>query len=405
MRPRVLFVAEAVTLAQMVRLRVLAGALPPARYEVHFASARFPDLVFAGTTFARWPIRSLAPETVDRAVSRGGRIYDRETLAAYLEDDMRVLRAVRPALVVGDLRWSLAIAAPLARVPLAALINAYWSPHAARDGFPLPDHPIVRLVGVRLAAQHFQRALPLVFRWFAGPVNDLRRLHRLPPVGDLPALLTHGDHVLHPDIPGLVDTPGAPASHRTLGAVDWAPPVELPPWWPSLDPGAPTAYVTLGSSGRVDLLPLVVQGLAAAGVQCLVATAGRIAPQALRIGRGARIHVAEYLPGDQAAARADLVVSNGGSTTGYQALAAGRPVVGIASNLDQYLAMSAIQRAGAGVLLRAGNLGAADVRRAVTDVLADDRTRATARRLAAVCASHDAAGEFVRFADDVTGRR
>ena len=92
-RARILFMAEAVTLAQLVRLRVLAGALDPCRYEVHFASAAFPDLVFAGLTAQRWPVRSLTPEVVARAVARGGRIYDRETLAGYLEDDLRVLRA------------------------------------------------------------------------------------------------------------------------------------------------------------------------------------------------------------------------------------------------------------------------------------------------------------------------
>ena len=158
---------------------MLAGALDPADYEVHFASSAFPELVFAGLPAQRWPIRSLAPEVVARAVARGGRIYDRETLAGYLEDDRRVLRAVRPALVVGDLRWSLTLSAPLAGVPHAALINAYWSPHAARDGFPLPEHPIVRLLGVPLASRYFPRALPAVFRHFAQPVNELRRL--LPP--------------------------------------------------------------------------------------------------------------------------------------------------------------------------------------------------------------------------------
>ena len=55
MRPRILFVAEAVTLAQVVRLATLARGLDPARYEVHFASARFDELVFAGTAFSAGP--------------------------------------------------------------------------------------------------------------------------------------------------------------------------------------------------------------------------------------------------------------------------------------------------------------------------------------------------------------
>ena len=87
----------------------------------------------------------------------------------------------------------------------------------------------MRLLGVPLATRYFPRALPAVFRHFAQPVNDLRRLYHLPPVGDLPALLTHGDHVLHPDIPDLIPTAGAPASHHTLGLVDWSAPVAPAP--------------------------------------------------------------------------------------------------------------------------------------------------------------------------------
>ena len=44
-----------------------------------------------------------------RAVARGARIYGAKTLAAYVDEDRRVLDAIRPALVVGDLRWSLAV--------------------------------------------------------------------------------------------------------------------------------------------------------------------------------------------------------------------------------------------------------------------------------------------------------
>ena len=38
-----------------------------------------------------------------------------------------------------------------------------------RQGFPLPDHPIVRLMGVERAARYFPKALPWVFAHFARP--------------------------------------------------------------------------------------------------------------------------------------------------------------------------------------------------------------------------------------------
>ena len=388
-RRRVLFVSEAICLAQVVRLVVLARSLDPRRYEIHFASARFDPLVFGATDFARWPIGSLAPERVDRLVRSGRRIYGPRTLRRYLEDDRRTLAQVRPHLVVGDLRLSLSVAAPLAGIPYAALINAYWSPHARRRSFPMPDHPLVRLLGERFAARYFPLALPRVFEHFAAPLNDLRRAHGLPPVGSLQQVLTHGDLTLFPDVPELVPTEGGPATHRYLGQVPWSPDVPRPAWWRRLDPRRPTIYVTLGSSGRADLLPMVVAALAATEAQLLVATAGRVA-----IAPGPRTHVADYLPGDQAAARADLVVSNGGSTTGYQALAAGTPVVGIAANMDQYLAMQSIATAGAGVLLRAGGATPDTVRAAVATVLEAPAHRQAAQRIGQTFAGWNAAERF-----------
>src|SRR5206468_7036799 len=118
-RTPVLFVVEAVTLAQVVRLWTLAQALDPARYAVHFASARFDERIFeqGGIPLRRWPIRSLAADVVDRAVASGKRIYEQDTLAGYVAEERALLRELRPAVVVGDLRLSLPISAPLEKVP------------------------------------------------------------------------------------------------------------------------------------------------------------------------------------------------------------------------------------------------------------------------------------------------
>jgi UDP:flavonoid glycosyltransferase YjiC (YdhE family) len=395
-RRRILFVSEAVTLAQVVRLLVLARSLPPDEFEVHFASARFDDLVFAGTTFPRWPIFSLDAATVERRVRGGRRIYGARVLRRYLAEDRRVLASVRPDVVVGDLRLSLSVAAPGMGIPYAALINAYWSPFALRPGFPLPDHPIVRLLGERLAARYFPRALPWVFDHFAAPINRLRRQNGQPEIGSLPQVLTFGDLTLHPDPPGLTPTAaGAPRTHRHLGPLLWAPSVPLPPWWARLDRQRPTVYVTLGSSGRTEVLPAALGALADLGLQVLLSTAGRDRrASGVGPGDGDHLYVADYLPGDQAAARADLVISNGGSTTSYQALAAGKPVVGIASNLDQYLAMDAISRAGAGRLVRAGGACRRQIARVVAEALASASLRQAAQVLAPQLASTAAPVNF-----------
>ncbi|HEY5281511.1 MAG TPA: nucleotide disphospho-sugar-binding domain-containing protein [Polyangia bacterium] len=88
------------------------------------------------------------------------------------------------------------------------------------------------------------------------------------------------------------------------------------------------------------------------------------------------------------------MISNGGSTTGYQALASGVPVLGIASNLDQFLAMTAIAASGAGILLRAGSLKEASVRDAVGRMLSEPTFGQSARAVAGDFARHDSAQQF-----------
>lgn len=398
MKPSILFVAEAVTLAQVVRLVTLARSLPSERYEVHFASSDFPELVFGETQFLRHEVATLSPSRAARALDAGRRLYEKADLLDYIAAETALFERVRPALVVGDFRLSLSTSAELCGVPSAVLINAYWSPFAERSSWPVPDHPILRVLGEKLTARYFPLALPKVFEHFAAPLDAARAVHGLSKVGSLLEMLTHGDHVLYPDDPWLVPVPELPPHHRFLGPVPWEPSTPLPELdFP--DPKRPLVYATLGSSGRVEVLPSVLQALAEMPVNAVVATAGR--SELARLPDTVRMF--PFVPGDELCRRADVVLSNGGSTTGYQALAAGTPVVGLPSNLDQFLAMQCIERVGAGVMLEARRATAPLVRSAIERVLGDPSARAAAGDVARRFATHDSAAEFVRFVDEQTG--
>lgn len=389
-RKRILFVAENATMAQVVRLVVLARALDPARYEIHFACAGFDPLLFAGTAFVQHDIYSLPRAVVERASAKGKPIYSTAVLERYVGQELALFAQVKPDAVVGDFRLSLSTSTALARIPFAMLINAYWSPHAVRDVFPVPDHPMVRLVGEKMAAKFFPRVMPKVFAAFAKPINTVRKRHGLAPIGSLLEVLTHGDRTLFPDTPTLVPTAGAPPTQVYLGPVLWSPHVPLSPWWNDVPDTKPIVYVTLGSSGKHDRLPVVLRALAKLDVSVLLSTAGRDLPA----DRPSNVFAAAYLPGDRAVARAALVISNGGSTTGYQALAGGVPVLGIASNIDQFLAMTAIAAAGAGLLLRAGTLKETAVCDAVGRILRETTFAQSARAVANDFAHYNSAQRF-----------
>src|SRR3569832_992685 len=86
-KARILFVAEAVSLANVVRFAKLASALDTRRFEVWFASSHFPEVVFAGTRFNRRRIWSQAPEHTLARVARGRRPWNESTLASYVASD------------------------------------------------------------------------------------------------------------------------------------------------------------------------------------------------------------------------------------------------------------------------------------------------------------------------------
>lgn len=402
-RRRVLFVAESVTLAQCVRLAALARALDRQRYEVHFASSEFPELVFGGLDVVRRRITTLAPAAAERALQSGRRLYETGDVLRYIEAERRLIRELTPALVVGDFRLSLSTSAELEGVPSAVLINAYWSPFARRERFPVPDHPIIQWLGEALTAQYFPRAIPQVFRHFARPINAARARHRLPPIGSLLEVLTHGSFTLYPDDPGLTPVDGAPSQHRFLGPICWQPEpgagVDGADPWRDADPARPRVYVTLGSSGALRVLPLVIEALGGLPVSALVATAGRRRLD----GLPANITARAFVRGGDVAQSAALVISNGGSTTGYQALSQGAPVLGLPSNFDQHLAAQAIDRAGAGVSIKARVASVEAIRSGVRAALESPALARGARAVAERFARQDSAAAFRAFVDEVAG--
>lgn len=392
-RKKILFIAEAVTLAHVGRPLALAASLDRERYAVHFACAEGYSAFFAGADLVHWPIRSISSQQFLQALADGKPVYDTATLASYVEQDLQLLREIQPDVVVGDFRLSLSASARLAGVPYIALLNAYWSPYV-RQQYTVPSLPLTRLLPLALANALFKLVRPLAFATHTIPLNRVRRRHGLAALGwDLNRVYSDADYTLYADVPQLFQPHGMPANHEFIGPVLWSPPLPLPDWWAQLPAERPLVYVTLGSSGQGALLPAVLQALAGLPVTVLAATAGKVVLESVP----ANARVAAFLPGEEAARRAALVVCNGGSPTSHQALAAGVPVLGIAGNLDQFLNMQGIVAAGAGALLRADRFDGAALQQAVRGLLDAPAASAAARQMAAIFKRYQALESFSKL--------
>ena len=386
-RKKILFVAEAVTLAHVARPLVLSSMLDPTRFDVNFACDVRSKWLLADFPGQFLPLPSLSSDKFLTALKRGTPLYSAEILDAYVRDDLKLIDEVRPDVVVGDFRLSLSISARLAGVPYLSICNCYWSPFWRPPRYTVPDLPfLTRYLPLRLADALFQLGRPIAFARHCGPLNRTRRRHGLPSLGnDLRRIYCDADQVLYADVPDLFPDVRLPAAHRFVGPLLWSPPVVPPAWWHVIGKERPVVYVTLGSSGHSSLLPLILRSLAALEITVIAATGGADMPKDVP----ANAFVAQYLPGEESARRARLVICNGGSLTCQQALAAGVPVIGIASNLDQFLNMDTLVRAGAGEIMRADRFDERRLVSLVTHMIAGSSHRAVARQMADAILRYD----------------
>ena len=388
---RILFFAEAVTLAHVARPVALAMTLDRTKFEPVIACAPRYERFAASGPWQTLPLDSIGSQEFAIALAKGRPLYDAPTLRRYVKEDLEHISRIKPDMIVGDFRLSLSVSARLVGIPYISVINAYWSPYYLEGRFPLPVLPITRLMPLPLAAALFRLAQPSAFRFHCRPLNRVRRENGLPSLGsDLRRIYADADFAAYPDIPELFPIDNLPPNHGYLGPVLWSPPAPKPTWWECLPVARPIIYVSMGSSGQASVLAMVLRALERLPVTVIASTAGGAAPRE----RQANSYIADYLPGSEAAARSDLVICNGGSLTCQQALMAGVPVIGIASNMDQFLNMAALVRAGVGVLLRSDRIDMERIRAAAVNVLGAGAIARRASRFARQLASRSLGESF-----------
>jgi UDP:flavonoid glycosyltransferase YjiC (YdhE family) len=345
-------------------------------------------------------ITSISPEQFMQALATGSPLYDLATLKSYVEEDLKLIAGVQPDIIVGDFRLSLAVSAELAAVPYVALSNAYWSPYS-RQAYVVPELPLTRMLGTILGQCVFSLGRPVAFALHCLPMHRLRRAYGLPSLGfNLRRVYTHANYTLYADIPELYQLSTLPPQHRFIGPVVWSPSDSRPAWWLNIPQELPIVYVTLGSSGKACLLPELIAALGELNVTALVSTAGAPLPAVAP----ANVYLAPYLPGEEVVKLASLVICNGGSPATQQALTHGVPVIGVANNLDQYLNMAAIEKAGAGCLLRAGTCDSRALIATVNRMLSESPCREGARVLAGRFSGYNSQEIFTNIINEISDK-
>lgn len=346
-----LFVGEEVTLSHIVRLIALATPLAKnPRFQIIFAcGSRYRTLV--EQTGLKWhPHTTIPAATFARRLKLAiSPLYRYDELLRYTEDDITLLQTIQPAIVISDFRLSLDIAARHTGIPHINLADGFWSP-ASTLPYPQPENTLSSLVSPRIAQFFFPFVLPLILSLYLKPLIRLYHHYKLrPPISQRDAW-TRGSLVLYPDLPSLTPVSHLPDHHRFIGPIFWEPDLPLPAWLNNSDPTHPLIYISFGSSGNIDLFPLLFQILGSQPVRVIVSTAGRDLPGT----PPQNFFLTPYVSARAIIQQAKLVICHGGNTVVYQALRHGVPVLGIPENITQYFCMHQIDALHAGILLRPG---------------------------------------------------
>jgi UDP:flavonoid glycosyltransferase YjiC (YdhE family) len=195
---------------------------------------------------------------------------------------------------------------------------------------------------------------------------------------------------------------------------------ELPDWWPGNQD--PLVYLTFGSVAAGAHLPYypalyrtAIEALAPLAIRILL-TVGDAEREIAELGEvPSNVHVETWVPHDDVARRADVIVCHGGFGSTLGALAHGTPLVVLPlfSN-DQWENGEAVARAGAGITVAddaserkvldlPGPTTTGELARAVTSVLEDPTYRREAVRVADAIRALPSVDESVQFIEGIVG--
>ncbi|MCB0392767.1 MAG: hypothetical protein KDD58_15865 [Bdellovibrionales bacterium] len=349
MLPKILFFAEAVTSAHLFRPFWFAEKLANEGYEVHLATTQTHSLLSNNSSVnIHYLHGGLSSEVFLNSIRKGQIPFNKNVIAHNLKQDFGLIEQIKPDVVIDDFRLSLSIASEKLKLPHLTINNITWSPYFESDPQIVPDIDVVQKFGVKMGGFLFKNLKSIFEKKILDPFNKIRKIEKLSAIDSIFKLYTSGAKVGYLDLIQFASGIDLPENHRFLGPLLFSFPSPLPEWWEKIDKTKPLVYVSLGSSGRSDLLPEIIRAFELTKYQVIVSTSGK----KLNINPTKNIYLTSYIPDDKVLPYCQLYVGNGGSGGAQQALAANVPMLFLPDNYDQWLYSTMLEKLDLARILR-----------------------------------------------------
>jgi UDP:flavonoid glycosyltransferase YjiC (YdhE family) len=285
-------------------------------------------------------------------------IHPFEQVNKWVLAELDLYKEVKPSAVLDDTRITSKISTAAAGIPRITIQNAYINPWAI-NGFMDPT-----LGGPRsLMEPGDERSY-----------NQVRQKFGLPPIESLGSML-EGDLNLLCDVPEYAPMHTVPDHYHYVGPIIWGHDLTIPPWLDDLDPGKPTLYFTMGSTGPPKAFQAAIEYLGETEYQVMMTLGSLVKLDDLKpLPPG--FFVASYASGDALARRADAIICHAGNGTAYQGLCSGVPLVSWPTVRDQHWNARRLSQLGVSVTISSPT----EMLKAVKEVLAKPSYREEAIR-------------------------
>ena len=304
------------SLAHTIRPLVVGRALRVRGYPVEFAGVGPHAERIAAEGFQVYEVETMPQSRMDEYVARGDySYYNAEWIDRCVQAERTLIRQLRPALALSDMRPTLRLTASLEGMDIALIEAAYNQ----------PDYP-------------FPIRLPTTFSLGTEPFDEYAR-------DNISTFKPHRTLYLVADVPQFHPPGEQTPSYCYVGPLIEAPPLrpiaELDDW----DDQLPLVYFNCGSTGaHPSFLDEALHRMANKPYRVLVTTAGRWSGQI----EAPNIRVVDFVPAAWVLARAALFVGVGGIGSIYHALRQGVPVIGTPEKLDEEYHLNRVRDLGLG---------------------------------------------------------
>jgi UDP:flavonoid glycosyltransferase YjiC (YdhE family) len=294
----------------------------------------------------------------------------------------------KPDAILTDLSFPMSITAEVEGIPLISILNFTWTNHARIRHTPPEYHPIskiYRALGMDNVNEYLSDKcgtttmfLRIFLILWVKPYNRVRKglgLKRKANYFDQMA----GELILMPDF----------AAFKAMEITDTTLPIGPLAWEPKdeeilarvdkdlverfqafLDstPEMPLIYLTMGSTGTLELFRTVIAALKDKPYRLAITTGGQFDISSLG-ELPSSVFAIPFYPGNRILEKAAVTINHGGSGSAYQAMAAQVPQVMIPTHPDQQWNADIVQGEGAGIRLMHHTLTEEKIANAVETLL------------------------------------